>query len=264
MHAGTEPVANQRRLGSAAILQKARPFRKNRCWKHELTVAFDADSGSSIEVFYKANATSFQNPSRSAACAYNGLVITWPEFVKLALIERGYDIGTPRSLDFEPMPFEYVNRRGERYYLLQGKTRTGKPKDYVSRKPAGVPVEQVPEGYEFYENPERGRVSVRKVRTSRITPAERDLLTRWTRQFAGIEYFCVDVQADSLVVYTPSTDPVDAVSALSEIFGAFPGREAAAREWMGKQAIYLPMRRFTLVDEEKPQNAPRSSRVCSP
>src|SRR5437899_2787853 len=50
------------------------------------------------------------------------------------------------------MGIEYVNRRGERYYLLQGKTKTGKPKYYVSRKAEGVPVEQMPEGYELHEN----------------------------------------------------------------------------------------------------------------
>ena len=43
------------------------------------------------------------------------------------------------------MPFEYVNRCGDRYYLLQGKTKTGKPKYYASKKAEGVPVEQMPE-----------------------------------------------------------------------------------------------------------------------
>lgn len=26
---------------------------------------------------------------------------------------------------------EYVNRRGDRYFILQGKTKTGKPKDAI-------------------------------------------------------------------------------------------------------------------------------------
>lgn len=58
---------------------------------------------------------------------------------------------------------------GEKYYLLQGKTKTGKPKYYMARKPDGVAVEQMPEGYEFYESPERGLVSVRKVRHSNVS-----------------------------------------------------------------------------------------------
>jgi hypothetical protein len=149
------------------------------------------------------------------------------------------------------MPFEYVNRRGERYYLLQGKTKTGKPKYYVSRKADGVPVEQVPEGYEIYENAQRGLVSVRRVRPSRVAPLERESLTRWTRQLAGIEHFYVDIQGDSLVVYTPEIDPAASVNVLSRIFGSFPEGAASAQEWIGKRATYSPMLRFTLEDEEK-------------
>ena len=107
------------------------------------------------------------------------------------------------------MPVEYVNRRGDRYYLLQGKTKTGKPKYYAARKSSGLAVEQMPEGYEFYEHPEQGLVFVHKVQSSRVSPSERDVLVNWTRQLAGIEYFCVDIQGDSLVVYTPSTDAAE-------------------------------------------------------
>jgi hypothetical protein len=69
------------------------------------------------------------------------------------------------------MPLEYVNRRGEKYFLLQGTTKTGKPKYYVSRKAEGVPVESVPEGYEIHENPERE--SSRSARCARRTSCRR-------------------------------------------------------------------------------------------
>jgi hypothetical protein len=147
------------------------------------------------------------------------------------------------------MPFEYVNRMGDRYYLLQGKTKTGKPKYYTSRKPGGVPVDQVPEGYEIYENPERGLVSVRKVRPSRVLPVEREMLARWTRQLAGIEHFCVDIQEDSLVIYTPETDAASSI--LSELAGPFVANRAAKEGWIVKHSTYSPMFRFTLVDEKQ-------------
>ena len=60
------------------------------------------------------------------------------------------------------MGLEYVNRRGDRYYILQGVTKTGKPKYYCSRKPKGVPVEELPDDFEVYENPGTKMVSVRK------------------------------------------------------------------------------------------------------
>ena len=143
-----------------------------------------------------------------------------------------------------------LNRRGDRYFLLQGVTKTGKPKYYVSRKPSGAPVERVPEGFEIYEEPQRGLVSVRKVRPTRILPQEREQLAAWTRELAGIEHFRVEVEEDSLVIYKPATDPTAAADALDLISDGFPGAAAANREWIGSHATYLPMLRFTLVDEK--------------
>lgn len=149
------------------------------------------------------------------------------------------------------MGIEYVNRCGEKYFLLQGTTKTGKPKYYVSRKPGGVPVEHMPEGYELYENPERGLVSVRKVRSSNITPDELRFVEDQIRALAEIDYFRVDIQEDALVVYTPATDPAAAASLLSMMFGDFPGGLAAECASIGNNARYLPMFRFELTDEKK-------------
>jgi hypothetical protein len=135
--------------------------------------------------------------------------------------------------------------------LRQGKTKTGKPKYYMSKKSEGVPVEQMPEGFEVYEHPERGIVSVRKVRVSRILSVERERLTQWTKHLAGIDYFCVDIQDDSLVIYTPATDPAASVSALSHIFGSFPAARASELEWIGSHSTYVAMLRFSLGNEEK-------------
>jgi hypothetical protein len=145
------------------------------------------------------------------------------------------------------MGYEYVNRRGERYYLLVGKTKTGKPKYYVSRKAQGVPVDAMPEGYEIFEQPERGIVSVRKVRPTRVRPEERDQLQSWTRELAGIEHFIIDLHGDSLVIYTPDRDPVASADLLNRIFGGFP-EDAAS---IAARAHYAAMLRFTLEDAEK-------------
>lgn len=69
-----------------------------------------------------------------------------------------------------PRSVEYVNRMEVRYFLHVGKTKTGKPKYFCSRKAPAAPLEEMPEGYEWWENPEQGNVSVRK---SRLFLAER-------------------------------------------------------------------------------------------
>jgi hypothetical protein len=73
---------------------------------------------------------------------------------------------------------QYTNRRGDRYYVVQGKTKTGKPKFYCSKKPGGVGVERLPEGMELREDPQSAVVTVRKARPTRIAPVERELVER--------------------------------------------------------------------------------------
>src|SRR5579872_5036397 len=63
---------------------------------------------------------------------------------------------------------EYVNRKGEAYYLQSGRTKTGKPRYYLARKITGEPLERVPEGYEIRELPETAVVVLRKAKPTRI------------------------------------------------------------------------------------------------
>lgn len=151
------------------------------------------------------------------------------------------------------MPIEYVNRKGDRYLLRQGKTKTGKPNYYMSRKPTGAPVEEMPEGYELYEHPEQGLVFIRKIRPTRILPEEREKLVAWTRELAGTEYFIVDIQDDSLVVYTPGQGPAESARIFDKLGPIFPGRKAVMEDFFAKNAVYVAMFRFTLVDEKERQ-----------
>lgn len=52
---------------------------------------------------------------------------------------------------------QHINRKEDTYYLHQGRTKTGKPKYFFSRKSEGELCRQLPDGYEIYENP-RGQV----------------------------------------------------------------------------------------------------------
>jgi hypothetical protein len=51
------------------------------------------------------------------------------------------------------MEIEYINRRGKKHYLHEGKSKTGKPKYFFSLKSEGTLVKTIPEGYEIYEHP---------------------------------------------------------------------------------------------------------------
>lgn len=58
------------------------------------------------------------------------------------------------------MAVEYCNRVGKRYFLREGKTKTGKPRYFFSSKleGKGEAVHSMQEGYEIYEHPENAQV----------------------------------------------------------------------------------------------------------
>jgi hypothetical protein len=56
----------------------------------------------------------------------------------------------------------YKNRRGDRYYLHAGRTKTGKPCYFIAKTHGEGTLDAMPEGYEFAESI-NGVVSVRRI-----------------------------------------------------------------------------------------------------
>ena len=123
------------------------------------------------------------------------------------------------------MPIEHVNRRGDTFYLHQGTTKTGKPKYFFSRKQEGTLAEAIPAGYEVYENP-NAQVFLRKV------------LPRF-------------VTEKSIVVHIANENVAFLEKSIASRF-QLRGADELAKE-VQKFLTYLPMMRFTLVDEKTRQ-----------
>jgi hypothetical protein len=143
---------------------------------------------------------------------------------------------------------EYVNRQGDRYYVFRGKTKTGKPKYYASKRETsekGVKVGSLPGEFEIFEDPSSATVVVRRRKPSSILPAERDLVDRLAAELSA--YSCVQtiVDGDRIVIYTPDTDPKAAAAALARDFG--PVLSAMA-DWMQRHINYSADLRFTIHD----------------
>ncbi|OYW15090.1 MAG: hypothetical protein B7Z55_15290, partial [Planctomycetales bacterium 12-60-4] len=151
------------------------------------------------------------------------------------------------------MTVEYVNRKDERYTLYEGRTKTGKPKYYCSRKPSssGIPAEAMPTGYEWRENPADGIVSVRKRPSTRIAAGEREVLVEAIGTQAGLKTFIADIDGDSLVAYIPDRNP-EAVGELFEgMFALGSAGAASMMDWTIKHVHYSPMMRFVLHDDRE-------------
>ena len=152
------------------------------------------------------------------------------------------------------MGIEYVNRKGDKYYLQWGKTKTGKPRYFFGRKIKQTAVKEVPAGYEIYESPAAGQVFLRKVKATEISTLEREIVEKGIRRYAGLEYCIVDIQDNSLVVYLPDAD-MKGVDRLIEMIGGASmigmERSEEAKATIICHSTYSKQMRFELVDADE-------------
>ncbi|MGC1217632.1 MAG: hypothetical protein WA883_09170 [Phormidesmis sp.] len=120
------------------------------------------------------------------------------------------------------MQITYVNRKQQTYYLHQGKTKTGKPRYFFSQKSeSALPesalseraiVEEIPNGYEIYENP-NSQVFLRKILVKIITDSEISCVEKGLKQFSSLKDFLIDVKKQTISVFTPNQN-LEALEAL--------------------------------------------------
>lgn len=150
------------------------------------------------------------------------------------------------------MAYEHTNRCGETYYLQAGKpTKTGKPRYHFGRKLTKTAVEEIPAGFEVYESPERGIVYLRKEKPSRIADFEREFVAEAIQKCADVADSIVDIDGDSLVVYTSSMSNQN-VDELFDMLGN--GRMfglATVRASLVRKSPYEKMLRFDLADADE-------------
>jgi hypothetical protein len=97
------------------------------------------------------------------------------------------------------MPIEHVNRRGDTYYLHEGKTKAGKPTYFFSRKKEGTLAEAIPAGYEVHEKPS-AQVFLRKAVPRLVSEEEVALVEQAARRYGGFHYL-IDVKGKDIVVH---------------------------------------------------------------
>jgi hypothetical protein len=141
----------------------------------------------------------------------------------------------------------WKNRREDIYYLHEGRTKTGKPKYYFARSDKGMIVDNIPDGYEIYENP-NAQVFLRKKLVSLIKDEELDLVERGVRQYADLKNFIVDRKERTMTVFLPDQDLEDLKAELQRF--AFVSTEKL-NDVFEKSLTYSPMLRFSLESEDQ-------------
>ncbi len=145
------------------------------------------------------------------------------------------------------MAVTWKNRREDVYYLHEGRTKTGKPKYFFSRSDKRMIVDNIPDGYEIYENP-NAQVFLRKKLASLIKDEELDLVERSVRQYADLKNFIVDRKERTMTVFLPDQDLEDLKAELQRF--ALISTEKL-NDVFEKSLTYSPMLRFSLESEDQ-------------
>ncbi len=147
------------------------------------------------------------------------------------------------------MPITYINAKEKTYYLLQGTTKTGKPRYYFSPKCEGTLVDSLPVGYEIYETP-NAQVFLRRIVPQRIRDEEKQIVAAGMAKFTEVQHYKVDVKGKFITIYTASQE----TGFLDPLFRDFQVpmyKRAKVIEEMNRRLHYSPVMQFELIDEDK-------------
>ena len=105
-----------------------------------------------------------------------------------------------------PAAFAYTNRRGDTYYLHEGKTKTGKPRYFFAKTVREGALTKMPEGFEVSESI-NGVVSARRKRLGEPTVPDEDLdvVQAAVKRQRRLQDHEVRVVGGAIVVFEPDT-----------------------------------------------------------
>ena len=148
------------------------------------------------------------------------------------------------------MEITHKNRKGDTYYLHEGKTKKGNPKYFFSKKIKGILPDGIPDGYEIYENID-AQVFLRKIQPKIITDEELNLVKSYLEKCKHIPHWQVEVKKDTIIVYTSDDNEKDMVNECSNVFGGLfsPIKKDLLERMLKRNIRYMPMLKFTLIDK---------------
>lgn len=100
------------------------------------------------------------------------------------------------------MTMHYINRKGQIYYLYQGTTKTGRQKYYFSTKENQDRLNNIPDGFEVYENPISAQVFLIKSEEPLISELEKNAVISSLKENSNLDHFIVDVRKNYITIYT--------------------------------------------------------------
>lgn len=97
--------------------------------------------------------------------------------------------------------FSFTNRKGDVYYVHEGRTKLGKPKYFVSRNPEGA-LPTVPNGFEVAEDI-NAIVFVRRPSQSSIPESDIEFVRASVRACRHLADYKVETKGNAIIIYQP-------------------------------------------------------------
>ncbi len=154
------------------------------------------------------------------------------------------------------MSVTYTNRKGRKYYLRQGVTKTGKPRYFFSREQRGKPIEEIPEGYEITESV-NGIVSLSKARPKLLMKSEIATIKFAIQRHRKARKYRFDVKSKEVIIYEQVGSDLEELSEKIETEYGFSGaltNNNLLHQFENERKIYTqytPVMKLILADKEK-------------
>lgn len=147
---------------------------------------------------------------------------------------------------------KYTNRKGVVYHLVEGTSKTGKPRYQFTRQVGGKAVDAIPEGFEIAESV-NGVVSLTKIRPSAFAPEEIEVVRKTLASHPRGSLWKVVDKRDRIAVYERSGTSIEEIVASvgnRRDFSARRVREnaAAIAKVIDQSAQYHETLRFMMVN----------------
>lgn len=142
--------------------------------------------------------------------------------------------------------FTYVNRMGVRFYLHEGKTKTGKPRYFFAKAIREGALAEMPEGLEVIESI-NGVVSVRRQKPGEVSvpPEDVKLVEAALTRHQHLRWYKAQAVGSAVVIFEPQNRPDDLRSLADQVgFRGRLGRVEHYVEGRMKKARYTPVMKF--------------------
>ncbi len=146
------------------------------------------------------------------------------------------------------MPLTYTNRQGKTHYFRAVPTVKGSIRYYITKSTNFSDlIEEVPNGFEIYEDPQEARVVLRKIIPCLVTEQEIEIVRKAIEQYSDLKDFFVQGEGSELLIWVSQFNSIEGFEENLTRKETIELHNERVTTWMR----YFNNFRFALLDEKE-------------